>query len=54
MTRLEDFTKAAMVAILSNPSMIDNSEDGSVEWLVRRAVIVAKAQLKELKEQDND
>ena len=47
-TKREDFTKAAMVALLSNHSMIDGCTDVQVEWLVETAVVIADAQLAKL------
>lgn len=48
MSKLEEFTKAAMVAILSNPSMIDQCDDSSLDWVSKSALRMAKLQLKAL------
>lgn len=48
MTKREEFAKAAMAAILSNPEMIDDVTVNQIDWLVRSAVYIADAQLKVL------
>jgi hypothetical protein len=45
LTKREHFAGLAMQAILSNPSLIDNLERASVDWLVMGATVVADAQL---------
>jgi hypothetical protein len=48
LTKREVFAKAAMQAILSNPSLVDNLAPVSVDWLVTKSAIVADAQLTQL------
>ncbi|AUR84280.1 hypothetical protein NVP1052A_51 [Vibrio phage 1.052.A._10N.286.46.C3] len=48
MTKREEFAKAAMVAILSNPSLFDCVTVTQVDWLVKSSAVIADAQLKEL------
>jgi hypothetical protein len=48
LTKREHFAGLAMQAILSNSCLIDNLTTGSVDWLVKKAAIVADAQLAEL------
>jgi hypothetical protein len=48
LTKHEHFAGLAMQAILSNSCLIDNLTPGSVDWLVKKADIVADAQLAEL------
>lgn len=48
LTKREDFTKAAMVALLSNPEMIDGLDDNQIEWIVSSSAKVADMQLEEL------
>ncbi len=48
LSKREHFAGLAMQAILSNSCLIDNLTTCSVDWLVKKAAIVADAQLNEL------
>ena len=48
LTKREHFAGLAMQGILSNSRLIYNLTPGSVDWLVKKAAVVADAQLAEL------
>lgn len=50
LTKREEFTKCAMMAILSNQGMIDILNADTIQWVNKMAIAVADGQLKALEE----
>lgn len=50
LTKREEFTKCAMMAILSNQCIIDILNADTIQWVNKMAIAVADGQLKALEE----